>query len=131
MAFAAGAGRPVIRGMDANRVRVLEDGVGSFDVSDVGPDHGIPIDPFTAERVEVVRGAQSALFGTDAMSGVIQLVSARAARGAAPVVTGTFETGGYRTERGGLSFTSGGATTRRKVCNLLAPSNFAASSISA
>ncbi len=53
--FAAGAGRPVIRGMDANRVRVLEDGIGSFDVSDVGPDHGVPIDPFTADRVEVVR----------------------------------------------------------------------------
>ncbi len=51
--FAAGAGRPVIRGMDANRVRMLEDGIGSFDVSDVGPDHGVPIDPFSAERVEV------------------------------------------------------------------------------
>ncbi|MGE3867578.1 MAG: TonB-dependent receptor plug domain-containing protein, partial [Hyphomonadaceae bacterium] len=38
--FAAGASRPVIRGMDAQRVKLLEDGVGSFDVSEVGPDHG-------------------------------------------------------------------------------------------
>ena len=48
--FASGASRPVIRGFDANRVRLLEDGIGSFDVSDVGPDHGVPIDPLSAER---------------------------------------------------------------------------------
>jgi iron complex outermembrane recepter protein len=68
--FAAGAGRPVIRGMDANRVRVLEDGIGSFDVSDVGPDHGVPIDPFSAERVEVVRGAATLRYGSQAIGGV-------------------------------------------------------------
>jgi iron complex outermembrane receptor protein len=75
--FAAGAGRPVIRGMDANRVRVLEDGVGSFDVSDVGPDHGVPIDPFTAERVEVVRGAATLRYGSQAIGGVVNAISNR------------------------------------------------------
>ncbi|HTQ36292.1 MAG TPA: TonB-dependent receptor [Steroidobacteraceae bacterium] len=75
--FAAGAGRPVIRGMDANRVRVLEDGVGSFDVSDVGPDHGVPIDPFTAERVEVVRGAATLRYGSQAIGGVVNAISDR------------------------------------------------------
>ncbi len=58
--FAAGASRPVIRGFDATRVRVLEDGIGSFDVSDIGPDHGVPIDPLSAQSIEVVRGAAHA-----------------------------------------------------------------------
>ena len=75
--FAAGAGRPVIRGMDANRVRVLADGIGSFDVSDVGPDHGVPIDPFTAERVEVVRGAATLRYGSQAIGGVVNAISNR------------------------------------------------------
>jgi iron complex outermembrane receptor protein len=75
--FAAGAGRPVIRGMDANRVRMLEDGVGSFDVSDVGPDHGVPIDPFTAERIEVVRGAATLRYGSQAIGGVVNTISHR------------------------------------------------------
>ena len=74
---AAGAGRPVIRGMDANRVRVLEDGIGSFDASDVGPDHGVPIDPFTAERVEVVRGAATVRYGSQAIGGVVNAISNR------------------------------------------------------
>jgi iron complex outermembrane receptor protein len=75
--FAAGAGRPVIRGMDANRVRVLEDGIGSFDVSDVGPDHGVPLDPFAAERVEVVRGAATLRYGSQAIGGVVNAISNR------------------------------------------------------
>jgi iron complex outermembrane recepter protein len=75
--FAAGAGRPVIRGMDANRVRMLEDGIGSFDASDVGPDHGVPIDPFSAERVEVVRGAATLRYGSQAIGGVVNTISNR------------------------------------------------------
>jgi iron complex outermembrane recepter protein len=75
--FAAGAGRPVIRGMDANRVRTLEDGIGSFDVSDVGPDHGVPIDPFVAERVEIVRGAATLRYGSQAIGGVVNTISNR------------------------------------------------------
>jgi iron complex outermembrane receptor protein len=75
--FAAGAGRPVIRGMDANRVRTLEDGIGSFDVSDVGPDHGVPLDPLVAERVEVVRGAATLRYGSQAIGGVVNAISNR------------------------------------------------------
>lgn len=75
--FAAGAGRPVIRGMDANRVRVLEDGIGSFDVSDVGPDHGVPLEPLAAERVEVVRGAATLRYGSQAIGGVVNAIGNR------------------------------------------------------
>jgi iron complex outermembrane receptor protein len=75
--FASGASRPVIRGFDANRVRTLEDGVGSFDVSDVGPDHGVPIDPLSAQRVEVVRGAATLRYGSQAIGGVVNAINNR------------------------------------------------------
>lgn len=74
---AAGAGRPVVRGMHANRVRTLEDGVGTFDVSDVGPDHGVPLEPFAAERVEVVRGAATLRYGSQAIGGVVNAITSR------------------------------------------------------
>ncbi|HET8883074.1 MAG TPA: TonB-dependent receptor, partial [Solimonas sp.] len=75
--FASGASRPVIRGFDANRVRVLEDGIGSFDVSDVGPDHGVPIDPLSAQRIEVVRGAGTLRYGSQAIGGVVNAINNR------------------------------------------------------
>ncbi len=75
--FAAGASRPVIRGFDANRVRILEDGIGSFDVSEVGPDHGVPIDPLSAQRIEVVRGAATMRYGSQAIGGVVNAINNR------------------------------------------------------
>jgi len=75
--FASGASRPVIRGFDANRVRVLEDGVGSFDVSDIGPDHGVPIDPLSAQSIEVVRGAATLRYGSQAIGGVVNAINNR------------------------------------------------------
>lgn len=75
--FAGGASRPVIRGFDANRVRLLEDGVGSFDVSDIGPDHGVPIDPLSAQRIEVVRGAATLRYGSQAIGGVVNAINNR------------------------------------------------------
>jgi iron complex outermembrane receptor protein len=75
--FASGASRPVIRGFDANRVRVLENGIGSFDVSDVGPDHGVPIDPLSTQRIELVRGAATLRYGSQAIGGVVNAIDNR------------------------------------------------------
>lgn len=75
--FAAGASRPVIRGMDATRVKVLEDGIGSSDVSDIGPDHGVPIDPMITQRIEVVRGAAALRYGSEAIGGVVNAINNR------------------------------------------------------
>jgi iron complex outermembrane receptor protein len=75
--FASGASRPVIRGFDANRVRILEDGIGSFDVAEVGPDHGVPIDPLSAQRIEVIRGAATLRYGSQAIGGVINAINNR------------------------------------------------------
>jgi iron complex outermembrane receptor protein len=75
--FAAGASRPIIRGMDANRVRILEDGTSSSDASDIGPDHGVPIDPISARSIEVVRGAGTLRYGSQAIGGVVNAINNR------------------------------------------------------
>ena len=75
--FAAGAGRPIIRGFDASRVRVLENGLGSFDVSDISADHGVPIDPLAMQRIEVVRGPATLRYGSQAIGGVVNALNNR------------------------------------------------------
>jgi iron complex outermembrane receptor protein len=75
--FASGASRPIIRGQDATRVRLLEDGASSSDVSDIGPDHGIPIDPLAAQSIEVVRGPATLRYGSQAIGGVVNILNNR------------------------------------------------------
>jgi iron complex outermembrane receptor protein len=75
--FAAGASRPIIRGMDFNRVRILEDGTSSSDVADIGPDHGVPIDPLAVRSIEVVRGAATLRYGSQAIGGVVNAINDR------------------------------------------------------
>lgn len=75
--FAPGASRPIIRGQDATRVRVLENGSSSSDVADIGPDHGIPIDPLSARSIEVVRGAATLRYGSQAIGGVVNVINNR------------------------------------------------------
>ena len=75
--FAAGASRPIIRGLDNNRVRVQEDGIGSHDVSALSEDHAIPIDPYAADRIEVVRGPATLRYGSQAIGGVVSVENER------------------------------------------------------
>lgn len=70
-AFAPGAGRPIIRGQDNNRVRIQENGVGAMDVSAIGEDHGVPIDPLAAETIEILRGPSTLRWGSQAIGGVV------------------------------------------------------------
>jgi iron complex outermembrane receptor protein len=78
--FGPGASRPVLRGFQGERVRVLTDGIGSIDVSNTSADHAVAIDPITAERVEVLRGPQSLLFGSSAIGGVVNVLDRRIPR---------------------------------------------------
>ncbi|AOO79692.1 TonB-dependent receptor [Bosea vaviloviae] len=72
--FAPGAAdRPIIRGLDNFRVRIQENGIGSQDVSDLGEDHGVPIDPLAAQRVEVIRGPGTLRYGSQAIGGVVSV----------------------------------------------------------
>ncbi|HXZ68355.1 MAG TPA: TonB-dependent receptor, partial [Alphaproteobacteria bacterium] len=75
--FSAGSSRPVIRGFDSYRVRVMENSIGSFDVSDIGADHGVPIDPLAAQDIEVVRGAATLRYGSQAIGGVVNVINNR------------------------------------------------------
>lgn len=69
--FAPGANRPILRGLDNYRVRVQENGIGAGGVSELGEDHGVPLDPLGAGRVEVVRGPATLRWGSQAIGGVV------------------------------------------------------------
>ena len=75
--FARGASRPIIRGLDNFRVRLQENGVGSHDVSDLSEDHGAPIDPLAAQRVEIIRGPATLRYGSQAIGGVVSVLNNR------------------------------------------------------
>ncbi|HEY0159571.1 MAG TPA: TonB-dependent receptor [Thermoanaerobaculia bacterium] len=90
--FGAGASRPVIRGLGADRIRVLEEGVGTGDVSNVSPDHAVSVDPANAEQIEIVRGPATLLYGSNAVGGVVNVISARVpSRANADPFTGTVD----------------------------------------
>ncbi|MCW9706293.1 TonB-dependent receptor [Fodinibius salsisoli] len=67
-------GKPVIRGLSGSLVRVLRDGI-AMDYQQFGVRHGPTIDPFTSERIEIVRGAASVQYGSDALGGAINMIS--------------------------------------------------------
>ncbi|HYQ40039.1 MAG TPA: TonB-dependent receptor, partial [Pseudomonas sp.] len=72
--FGAGVGRPVIRGMDGARVKVLSDGADVLDASSVSPDHAVTSEPLLAERIEVLKGPASLLYGGGAIGGVVNVI---------------------------------------------------------
>ncbi|MEM7192264.1 MAG: TonB-dependent receptor [Pseudomonadota bacterium] len=75
--FAPGANRPIIRGLDSYRIRIQENGIGSHDVSAISEDHAIPIDPSSADRIEVVRGPSTLRYGSQAIGGVVSVENQR------------------------------------------------------
>jgi iron complex outermembrane receptor protein len=78
--FSPGASRPVLRGFQGERIRVLTDGIGSIDVSNTSADHAVTIDPLTAERIEVLRGPAVLLFGGQAIGGAVNVIDRRIPR---------------------------------------------------
>ncbi len=78
--FGPTASAPVLRGLSGDRVRVLTDGIGTLDLSAAGPDHSVSINPITAERIEVLRGPVSLLFGSSAIGGVVNVIDTRIPR---------------------------------------------------
>jgi len=78
--FSPGASRPVLRGFQGERVRILVDGLGSSDVSNTSADHATTIDPLTAERIEVLRGPAVLLYGSQAIGGAVNVIDKRIPR---------------------------------------------------
>ncbi len=75
--FGQGASRPIIRGMGGDRIRILEGGIESGDVSTVSADHALSIDPMSLERVEILRGPASLRYGSSAVGGVVNVIDNR------------------------------------------------------
>lgn len=73
--FGAGNSRPIIRGFDGDRVLILENGMRTGDVSSQSGDHNVSIDPAALERVEVVRGPATLLYGSNAIGGVVNAIT--------------------------------------------------------
>jgi iron complex outermembrane receptor protein len=76
--FAPGASsRPIIRGLDVNRVGIVENGVGAGGVSDLGEDHFVPINPLASTQIEVIRGPATLRYGSQSIGGVVSATNNR------------------------------------------------------
>jgi iron complex outermembrane receptor protein len=73
--FGTGSSRPVIRGFDGDRVLVAQDGVRSGSLGSQSGDHGEPVDTLGVERIEIVKGPGTLLYGSNAIGGVVNAIS--------------------------------------------------------
>ena len=75
--FGAGASRPIIRGMDGPRVKVLSDGAELHDASTISPDHAVVSEPLLATQIEVLRGPSALVHGNGAVGGVVNVLDGK------------------------------------------------------
>ena len=94
-------GRPIIRGMDGDRIRIMRNGINSLDVTSFSSDHSIPIDPLVIEQIDVIRGPATVLYGGGTVGGVINAIDHRIPRQKISGATGRAVTrfGGANSER--------------------------------
>ena len=89
--FGPAVGRPVVRGQDGSRVAILSNGSDSIDASALSPDHAVPIEPLTLERVELLRGPEALRYSSHAVGGVINTVDGRIPRERLDGTTGALD----------------------------------------
>lgn len=101
--FGPNANRPIIRGLDGDRIRILNNSGASLDASSLSFDHAVPIDPLFVERIEVLRGPSALLYGGNAIGGVVNAIDNRIPKYSLSGVSGAAEVrlGGAERERGG------------------------------
>ena len=73
--FGPAPARPVVRGLDGDRVQILQDGQRIGDLSSQSGDHGVSVNPAAAQRIEVVRGPATLLYGANAIGGLINVIT--------------------------------------------------------
>lgn len=98
--FGPNSGRPIIRGLEGDRIRILQNGLGTLDASSQSVDHAIPIDTLTIDKVEVVRGPMSLLYGSSAVGGVVNIVNNRIHREYANGLVSQFDLRGETVNNG-------------------------------
>ncbi len=103
-------GRPIIRGMDGDRIRLLQNGVAAYDASSLSYDHAVPEDPLSIERIEIVRGPAALLYGGNAVGGVVNTIDNRIPREPVKGVSGALDAsyGGANNARSGAALVEGG-----------------------
>ena len=108
--FGPNANRPVIRGQDGDRIRVLSNAGASLDASSLSFDHAVPIDPLVVERIEVLRGPAALLYGGSAVGGVVNAIDNRIPKSPLSAASGAVETrfGGASRERAVSALVEGG-----------------------
>jgi len=75
--FGPNASRPIIRGLDGDRIRILNNGGALLDASSLSYDHAVAYDPISIERIEVIRGPSALLYGGSAVGGVVNIIDNR------------------------------------------------------
>ena len=104
--FGPNASRPIVRGLDGDRIRVLSNSGASLDVSSLSYDHAVPMDVLSTERIEVLKGPAALQYGGSAMGGVINVIDNRIPRQAMQGVLGKAQlqaaTGNQELSKGAL-----------------------------
>jgi iron complex outermembrane receptor protein len=131
--FGPNSSRPVIRGLDGDRVRIMNNGGASLDVSSLSADHAVAIDPLLVEQIEVVRGPAALQYGGSAIGGAVNIIDNRIPRSPVNGVDGRaeFRAGGSEMERAGAALLNTGNgqlaihadAAYRKTDNLRIPGN--------
>ena len=117
--FGPNSSRPVIRGLDGDRIRLLDNGGASVDASSLSFDHASATDPLVVERIEVLRGPAALLYGGNATGGVVNSIDNRIPRLPAAGFGGRAEVrfGGAAHERSAAAVLEGGGDRMGDVKN--------------
>ena len=99
--FGPNASRPIIRGLDGDRIRILQNSGASIDASGLSYDHAVPSDPISMEGVEVLRGPGALMYGGNAVGGVVNVIDNRIPREA------LFDAGGGISGKADVGLASG------------------------
>ncbi len=75
--FGPNSGRPVIRGLEGDRLKIAQNGTSSLDASSASPDHAVSVDPLTIREVQVLRGPAALLYGSSILGGVVNVIDNR------------------------------------------------------
>lgn len=78
--FGPNSSRPIVRGQDADRIKILRNSAATVDVSALSFDHALPVDPFSLHQIEILRGPAALAYGGNAVGGVVNLVDQRIVR---------------------------------------------------
>jgi iron complex outermembrane receptor protein len=89
--FGPSIGRPMIRGMDSDRIKILQNGINNLDASNLSFDHGVSIDPLIIEQIDVIRGPATLLYGGGAVGGVVNAIDHRIPKEKLQGITGRGE----------------------------------------